>query len=633
MPKRVATRPNEAVRPPKRDVRMCKLFLTAALSQIMHGLPQTHFQLLPMRDLQLRSYEDILNSGTNINQYDRALLKDAGSTVFFRNVQVNNLNSFLATLQSDIMPMIEMEKLMKLRLSFLSSREWNSDCLLEHYTLVLKYHADGRYGLDIWRAGVESRFISKSNCQLWNLGEYLSRLPSPKGAVYCTASYYATGRLDDNSTADWTVSQTDFNYVNVKLQPQDEYSFDRVVQLQIAPLETDKPEEEKHVAKKTPERKTSHLPLRRAQQNMRASKLEEEKHAAKETPERNTSPLLLQKTQQNMRISKPAATKSAKSGEVARRNSLVIAPRNPRKLVSTLKTAGSPGHGKSGRQLNSPPLIQPNRASQGSQGKKENIHTAPPKQASSSKRKPKPPLQLPDILALESRTPGTKLGIEETNIIRSSSSANKKVQEAVQKSQRPPAKLRSEKRAFEDNLDTTAGPSAKRLRSRNPPAFLGSDMDSLLKELDLFTSSRLGTPGSDTPDLASIVHKTEKAPTKSNKTRTDVPTKVAAKGKGVDKVVNGVKHASHAAATATIPPAPVARLTQPTQPRSQQASLFEDITISDSEDGEERTVATQAGIFNGIDISPSPSAPPSPTKTTPGRSLFPDILSSEYGDD
>jgi len=55
------------------------------------------------------------------------------------------------------------------------------DNLLEYYTVVLKYDLEGNYGMDIWRAGTIECYTSNSEFKLWNLGDYLSRLPSLTG--------------------------------------------------------------------------------------------------------------------------------------------------------------------------------------------------------------------------------------------------------------------------------------------------------------------------------------------------------------------------------------------------------------------------------------------------------------------
>jgi hypothetical protein len=83
--------------------------------------------------------------------------------------------------REDIFPLIESEGLVKFRISFLRTKAWAQSCLVEYYTVAVKYETDGRYELDIWRAGTGSQHIAKTDSQLWNLGDYLSRLSSVTG--------------------------------------------------------------------------------------------------------------------------------------------------------------------------------------------------------------------------------------------------------------------------------------------------------------------------------------------------------------------------------------------------------------------------------------------------------------------
>lgn len=77
--------------------------------------------------------------------------------------------------------MIETEHLVKFRISYLRTQTWNENSLFEYYTIALKYQDDGRYELDVWRAGTGKQHIANTDSQLWNLGDYLSRLSSRTG--------------------------------------------------------------------------------------------------------------------------------------------------------------------------------------------------------------------------------------------------------------------------------------------------------------------------------------------------------------------------------------------------------------------------------------------------------------------
>jgi hypothetical protein len=83
--------------------------------------------------------------------------------------------------RDDIFPIIETEDLVKFRISYLRTQAWEENCLLEYYTITLKYQDDGRYELDVWRAGTGKQHVATTDSQLWNLGDYLSRLPSRTG--------------------------------------------------------------------------------------------------------------------------------------------------------------------------------------------------------------------------------------------------------------------------------------------------------------------------------------------------------------------------------------------------------------------------------------------------------------------
>jgi len=77
--------------------------------------------------------------------------------------------------------MLQTKDLVRFRISFLRTEKWTDDCLIEHYTMDFTYHSDGGCAIGIWRAGQGDQHIATTEYGLWNLGDYLSRLPSHKG--------------------------------------------------------------------------------------------------------------------------------------------------------------------------------------------------------------------------------------------------------------------------------------------------------------------------------------------------------------------------------------------------------------------------------------------------------------------
>jgi len=71
------------------------------------------------------------------------------------------------------------EKLIELQLLFSNAKDQTA--ILETYTIAFHYEANGGYRIDVWRAGVGEYLVSTSKFQLWNLGDYLSRLPHLTG--------------------------------------------------------------------------------------------------------------------------------------------------------------------------------------------------------------------------------------------------------------------------------------------------------------------------------------------------------------------------------------------------------------------------------------------------------------------
>jgi hypothetical protein len=152
--------------------------------------------------------------------------------------------------REDIFPLIEAEGLVKFRISYLRTKTWKENCLAEYYTVALKYENDGRYELDIWRAGTGKQHVANTDSQLWNLGDYLSRLPSWKGQnpfsllafarlltlggaepLHWTLAFHATERPDDPPIGVWKFDRTDFDDANLDLQQQDGYAYARITRL------------------------------------------------------------------------------------------------------------------------------------------------------------------------------------------------------------------------------------------------------------------------------------------------------------------------------------------------------------------------------------------------------------------
>lgn len=212
----------------------------AALSQILYaryGFAPSFFQSLPLKQLVSRSFEDIVSSGSPIENHEQELIRDPGSIVFLRaDPRDYDITTFLGILTTDIFPLLEKQELVKFRINFLQSETWTADSLAEHFTLVFKYDPDGQCGIDVWRAGVGEQYVSNSTSKLWNLGDYLSRLTPLKGPVYFTLAFHATGHPEDPSIGVWKFGRHDFEDANLQLQQREEYSFVRVVRLDIAPL-------------------------------------------------------------------------------------------------------------------------------------------------------------------------------------------------------------------------------------------------------------------------------------------------------------------------------------------------------------------------------------------------------------
>ncbi|KAK3291225.1 uncharacterized protein B0H64DRAFT_377984 [Chaetomium fimeti] len=195
MPKPSAKSYTVREQPAKRDFELCKVVFGAAHPNQPPPEPNTHmrrrafppdcFQLLPLEQVVSRSFDDIVRSGFEIEAHDKELLRDQSSTLFIRQGKHYGVNRFLGIMRDDIFPIIETEDLVKFRISYLRTTTWEANCLLEYYTVAFKYHDDGRYELDVWRAGTGKQHVANTDSQLWNLGDYLSRLSSQTGSCHC----------------------------------------------------------------------------------------------------------------------------------------------------------------------------------------------------------------------------------------------------------------------------------------------------------------------------------------------------------------------------------------------------------------------------------------------------------------
>lgn len=160
-------------------------------------------------------------------------------------------NLILFAQRDDIFPIIETEDLVKFRISYLRTQTWEENCLLEYYTIALKYQDDGRYEIDVWRAGTGKQHVASTDSQLWNLGDYLSRLPSRTGSnpfviailarlltlsragpLHWTLAFHATDRPDDPPIGVWKFDRTNFDDANFGLQQRHGYAYARITSLE-----------------------------------------------------------------------------------------------------------------------------------------------------------------------------------------------------------------------------------------------------------------------------------------------------------------------------------------------------------------------------------------------------------------
>ncbi|KAK3303672.1 uncharacterized protein B0T15DRAFT_281785 [Chaetomium strumarium] len=256
MPKWSATAGGNSARRYKRDFELCKVVFGAVvrsnweplgahgltrtqISQILfarRALPPRCFQLLPIEQVVSRSFEDILISGTRIPHHDKELLRDPGNTIFLRQGTDYGVNRFLGILREDIFPLLENERLIKFRITYLRTKAWEQNCLLEYYTVAFNYEHDGNYGLNIWRAGTGEHHASKTDSRLWDLGDYLSRLAAWKEPMHWTLAFHARERPDDPPIGVWKFNHMGFDNANLDLQQRDGYRYARITSLEIMSL-------------------------------------------------------------------------------------------------------------------------------------------------------------------------------------------------------------------------------------------------------------------------------------------------------------------------------------------------------------------------------------------------------------
>ncbi|KAL2169334.1 hypothetical protein VTG60DRAFT_6108 [Thermothelomyces hinnuleus] len=240
----------------KRDFERCKVIFGAATSQILYtrlAFPPECFQLLPLDGVASRPFEEIITSGSEIQVYNKEHLRDKNSTVFFRKCRNYGLDRFLGIMTADIFPLIETENLVKFRIYFLQAKRWTENCLLEYFTFVFRYGEGGRYGLDIWRAGTGMQDVAGTESDLWQLGDYLRKLPRWTKSVQWTLAFHATEQPVDPFIGIWNFGRGEFEDANLNLQQRDRYEYARISRLEIMPLSL--AENEEHDPKTSPDPK------------------------------------------------------------------------------------------------------------------------------------------------------------------------------------------------------------------------------------------------------------------------------------------------------------------------------------------------------------------------------------------
>ncbi|KAL2116115.1 hypothetical protein VTJ04DRAFT_10370 [Mycothermus thermophilus] len=225
---------------PRRDVELCKVVFTAALSQILYArraLSPGCFQLVPINSLLSGTIDDILSHGPGVQSHDLGALRDSGKTVFLRQAQDYELSRFLGIMNNDIFPLLDSECLVKFRINFLRTKAWTRHSLVESYAIRVRYGDDGAYELDVWRSGTGKYYVSTTNEPLWNLGDFLSRLPILTVSLHWTLGFDTAERPDDLCPLGvWKFNLTDCEDANLSLKQKADYDHTRIAHLRILPL-------------------------------------------------------------------------------------------------------------------------------------------------------------------------------------------------------------------------------------------------------------------------------------------------------------------------------------------------------------------------------------------------------------
>ncbi|KAK3332804.1 hypothetical protein B0T19DRAFT_457797, partial [Cercophora scortea] len=225
----------------KRDFELAKTVFGAAISQILfarRGLSPDNFQILPIQQIIERPFEDIVASGFPIRDYDLELVRDSTATVFLRDTGEYISKYVLGILSTDIFPLIESEDLTKFRLTFLRSNTREEDPLIDFFTLTPKYELDGKYAINIWRTGTGRQRVSQTEYKLWNLGDYLGRLPTIKGPHSSTlaVSPMSTRTGDSRQTPSlglWKPGREAFNSAKRIIKQRNGYCNQKIARLEL----------------------------------------------------------------------------------------------------------------------------------------------------------------------------------------------------------------------------------------------------------------------------------------------------------------------------------------------------------------------------------------------------------------
>jgi hypothetical protein len=87
----------------------------------------------------------------------------------------------------------------------LCTKAWTRDSLVESYAIRVRYGDDGAYELDVWRSGTGKYHVSTTNEPLWNLGDFLSRLPMLTGNYGLPTRNESVANTDNTVSLHWTL--------------------------------------------------------------------------------------------------------------------------------------------------------------------------------------------------------------------------------------------------------------------------------------------------------------------------------------------------------------------------------------------------------------------------------------------